>query len=41
MKSFIETTEKKKTKEQQSEFLDMLLGTLGTSSLGDMLANKG
>ena len=32
--------EKKKKKEQKGRFLNMLLGTLGTSLLGNMLAEK-
>ena len=32
--------EKKKKKEQKGRFLNMLLGTLGASLLGNMLAEK-
>ena len=34
-------TIKNKTKEQKGEFLSMLLGTLGASLLGNILAGKG
>ena len=34
-------TVKKETKEQQQGFLSMLLGTLGASLLGNLLAGKG
>ena len=34
-------TIKNKTKEQKGGFLSMLLGTLGTSLLGNLLAGKG
>ena len=34
-------TVKNKAKEQKEEFLSMLLGTLGASSLGNLLAGKG
>ena len=34
-------TRKKETKEQKHGFLGILLGTLGTSLLGNMLAGKG
>ena len=34
-------TIKNKTKEQKGGFWSMLLGTLGTSSLGNILAEKG
>ena len=34
-------TIKNKAKEQKGEFLSMLLGTLGTSLLGNLLSEKG
>ena len=34
-------TIKNKTKEQKGGFLSILLGTLGTSLLGDLLSGKG
>ena len=37
----VSKTNKNKTKEQEEEFLSMLLGTLGASFLGNMLAGKG
>ena len=37
----VTTTIKNETKEQKGEFLIMLLGTLGTSLLGNFLAGKG
>ena len=40
VKGVTKTTENK-TKEQLGGFLDMLLGILGTSLLGNMLAGKG
>ena len=38
---FVSKTVKNKAKEQKEEFLSMLLGTLGASSLGNLLAGKG
>ena len=40
LKGFIETI-KNKTKEQKGGFLRILLGTLGASLLGNILAGKG
>ena len=40
LKGFAETI-KNKTKEQKGGFLRMLLGTLGASLLGNILAGKG
>ena len=40
LKGIRKTTENE-TKEQKGEFLGMLLGTVGTSSLGNMFAGKG
>ena len=37
----VSKTIKNEAKEQKGEFLSMLLGTLGTSLLGNMLAGKG
>ena len=37
----ITKTIENETKEQKGEFLGMLLGTLGTSLLGNMLTGKG
>ena len=37
----VNKTIKNETKEQKGEFLSMLLGTLGVSSLGNLLAGKG
>ena len=37
----ISKTNQNKAKEQKGEFLSMLLGTLGTSLLGNILAQKG
>ena len=38
---WVTKTIKNETKEQKREFLEMMLGTLGTSLLGIMLAGKG
>ena len=38
---FVSKTVKNKAKEQKEEFLSMLSGTLGTSSLWNLLASKG
>ena len=37
----VSETNQNETKEQKEEFLRMLLGTLGASLLGNMLAGKG